>query len=692
MLRIIGPTLKRGLFVGAVVILAGGLLPLPAFADSSSSQTCTPPPATQPGVTRPIGADANTYTYDCTTGLWENGYYSYNPATGVYAPTYPIVYTYDPTTGLYDTTVWVYNAPSKQYVATTQSVSTPPSGAAIVGGPAPVVSTPSGSSISGTGPDSNNNIDTDNGTDSGTISNTGPDSDNSIGGSGSNDLTSNNTNNATVSNLLGQSATTGDASVLANTSGGNATTGDAQDMTNLVNMLQSSSNALGGNTVTFVANIDGNVNGDLLFDPSTLGTVQPASSTATAGNNNLTINNQTNAAINNNVNLDSNSGNATVADNTTAGNATSGSAQAIANVVNLIDSAISSGNSFVGVININGDLNGNIVVPPDLINQLIASNVPTVSISDTGPSSNNTINGGTSGNTTTVNNTNNQGINNTVTSSANSGQASVSGNTSAGNATSGNAASNITAFNLTGSNVIGSNDLLVFVNVLGSWVGMIIGAPAGATAAEFGGGVTSDSSGNNTTTVNNANNEQINNNINATAQSGNATVADNTTGGNATSGNADTAVNLLNVEGTTISLSNWFGILFINVFGTWTGNFGVEPSPGDNISTISGTTTTGAGAATKAVAAEARIFRLVSNGNGGFKPVAGNGSTSNIPTDTASVLAAHFKKTTAPTPQLQTAGHRSFLLPIIGIILFVLFFTVSDRFFARRDAKTEANV
>ncbi len=166
------------------------------------------------------------------------------------------------------------------------------------------------------------------------ISDTGADSDNGIAGNDTNNLTANNQTGIDANNLLTQGATTGNATELSNTQAGNATSGDAQSIANIVNMLQSSSNALSGNTVTFVANINGNVNGNLLIDPSTLGSVQPASD-PTGTTNNLTLNNSTDAAINNNINVGADSGNATVADNTNAGNATSGSATAIANVVNL---------------------------------------------------------------------------------------------------------------------------------------------------------------------------------------------------------------------------------------------------------------------------------------------------------------------------------------------------------------------
>ncbi len=63
---------------------------------------------------------------------------------------------------------------------------------------------------------------------------------------------------------------------------------------------------------------------------------------------------------------------------------------------------------------------------------------------------------------------------------------SVSNNTSAGSATSGNTSTAVTLFNLTGNEIIGNNALLVFVNVPGKWVGVIMNAPSGATAAALG--------------------------------------------------------------------------------------------------------------------------------------------------------------------------------------------------------------
>jgi hypothetical protein len=68
----------------------------------------------------------------------------------------------------------------------------------------------------------------------------------------------------------------------------------------------------------------------------------------------------------------------------------------------------------------------------------------------------------------------------------------VSRNTQADSAKTGDATSNLTLLNLTGHNVIAENAVLVFVNVFGKWVGLIMDAPQGATSAVLGGGVSSN--------------------------------------------------------------------------------------------------------------------------------------------------------------------------------------------------------
>ena len=193
--------------------------------------------------------------------------------------------------------------------------------------------------------------------------------------------------------------------------------------------------------------------------------------------------------------------------------------------------------------------------------------------------------------TTTVNNevdtdidisaTNNTAIANNVNTSATSGNATVSGNTTAGNATTGDASTNVTLLNMTGKDVVAENALLVFVNVLGSWVGLIMDAPAGTTSAALGGNVSSNNSITTDIDAELTTNTNITNNINASAASGDATVARNTNAGDATTGNASTAVNVGNITNSQLNLSSWFGVLFINVFGDWVGSFGVDTEAGE---------------------------------------------------------------------------------------------------------------
>jgi hypothetical protein len=439
-----------------------------------------------------------------------------------------------------------------------------------------------------------------------------------------------------------------------------------------MNMLQSSSSGFspGGNALTFTANINGDVNGDLLLDPALIGTIQPASGLASGD---ITVNsaNNTDQAITNNIDLSAQSGDANVTKNTTAGDATTGSANVIANVVNMLNSAVTSGQSFLGVININGNLNGDILLPPNFIDQLLAANVPTVNISTDLGLTNNT----------------NQSIANNITANATSGNATVDKNTTAGSATTGNSSTNITAFNLTGSNIIGSNDLLVFVNVLGTWYGMIFNAPAGATSANLGGGITANAALD--AQANNNLNQAITNNINLNAKSGDATVSKNTTAGNATSGDAHAAANILNIANSSISLANWFGILFINVFGTWNGSFGINTAAGNPpvspslpLPSIPQQSTSSSGTGGRGGNSERALFRFVvvphatSTPSSTFSPLENNASNSTssgahvLSANTATPKDGPILLQTAKMPQSNSPAHRAnYLLPALGTTL-----------------------
>lgn len=584
------PRLKLAIsriFIGVFALLLMVAYPPHVFADGPT------------GPDQPTGADANTYHYNDDTGMWENDYYIWDPVTQQTTPKTTQTYSYNPDTGMWDTTDWIYDAPSGKYVPNVVSVSQPPA-----------------SAITDTGPGSNNTIN-NNGSGGGSISNTGPNSNNQLNNNGTNNGIFNNFYNASISNTLNSQAHSGNALVVGNTNGGGALSGNAQAVAALINLLQSATNVQ-GDLASFSKDIYGDVQGDIMIDPSQ---VPSSSSIATNGSpTNLTINSQGSGEINNDVTINAGSGNATVSGNTRGGDATTGSATAMADIVNVINSIINSGKSFVGSINIYGNLDGDILMPQDTLNKLLAAATAanangSNSISNTGPTSNNQINNQNPSNTN-INNTNTTGINNDVTLSAASGNATVDHNTLAGDATTGQAGTDLTILNLTGQQIIGDNALLVFVNVMGKWVGMIVNAPEGSTSAALGGGISSISSlpsGN--TTINNTTNNKINNKLNLAAASGDANVSNNTEAGNARSGDARAAASIMNISNTTLALNKWLGILFINVFGSWNGSFGIDTAAGNRPVAFGGTNNNPA--VTEAVKA-VKVFSFVpTTGNSG---------------------------------------------------------------------------
>lgn len=559
------------------------------------------------GITQPTGADAATYTYNDQTGLWENNYFTWNPTTYVYTPKFDQPYTYNATTGLYDAPDWVYNPVTAVFDPATISVATPPAGAIVIGGPAPAAT------ISDTGPDSANTA----ATAGVTIINTGADSSNTANSTGNSSTTLDSANSATVNNQIGTTAATGAVNVSQNTSAGSATSGNAQATATAVNLLQSQT-SLQGDVATFTYDIYGNVQGDLLIDPAQL------SNTNTSVSNdpsNLTINASTDGTINNNVDVAATSGDATVAQNTSAGNATTGTADAVVQIVNVINSIISSGQSFVGTINIYGNFDGDILLPQDTLNKVLAANFPTV---------NATLQ--PDGSITTISNTNTTGINNNIDMTAVSGDATISQNTGAGDATSGNAGTNLVLLNLTGQQIICGDALLVFVNVLGNWVGMIVNAPSGSTAAALGGGSCSASAMPAADTdVNSTTNSTINNNVKLNAQSGDASVTQNTKAGNATTGDATASANIANIANSTLSFSSWFGILFINVFGSWHGSFGVNTAAGGTNDKVSNDAT---GSQSNGQVVQTKVFHFIPKTSGDsstqtFAPTEGSADIQN---------------------------------------------------------------
>ena len=366
----------------------------------------------------------------------------------------------------------------------------------------------------------------------------------------------------TLENNIISNATSGDSTVADNTTGGNATTGDAAAIATMLNVVNSSVTTGNNQKVaSFTQDIMGDVKGDIVLYPMLLKAMLEAEASKDAAS---TIDVKNNFQIDNNIGLTAQSGDAKVTGNTSAGNAATGSAMAVANVVNILNSMIATQQSFIGTINIYGNLEGDILIAPDFIPQMIANNKQDDS-SKTQLSTKDSTN-----------------IVNNISAVAESGTAAVLGNTSAGNATTGNADTGVVIFNLTGHEIIAKNSLLVFVNVLGKWVGVIVDAPAGATSALIGNGVTKNEAYAPDLKVNSESNHGITNTISVDAKSGDAVVSGNTMAGGATTGSAVALANIANISGSQFGVSDWFGVLFINVFQNWFGDFGNDTPYGND--------------------------------------------------------------------------------------------------------------
>lgn len=465
----------------------------------------------------------------------------------------PESYTYDKATGRWNSDKWVYNAPTNTYIPAPP----PPAPAPAPTPTTPAPTTPAPNPVTTETPKA---AETQSGTQSTPTTDGGAKVESSQNMNDSTKID----NNSNIGNKLDSNAKSGDSAVTKNTKGGNATTGNASAETTVVNTVHSTVQGDTAGIAHFTADINGDVTGDIMLYPAINGAT--ASSTTTV-NSETGIKNTSN--LKNDINLSATSGNALVNQNTEAGDATSGNANTVANVVNLINTIIAANKSFVGTINIYGNLDGDILISPEFIPQLLGSNASNAIDTSLSSSLNN-----------------NQQIINNIKLGAETGAANVSGNTSAGSAQTGDAATNLTVLNLTGREVNASNSLLVFVNVLGTWVGMIVDAP-GATAAALGSGVID-----NKTTINGelavGNNETITNNITLASQSGNADVTENTQAGNAKTGNATASANIANISTSKFNLSDWFGVLFINVYGKWIGSFGVDTEAGNRVMALSG--------------------------------------------------------------------------------------------------------
>lgn len=454
---------------------------------------------------------------------------------------------------------------------------------------------------SGSGDGSLNIINSENGADS---SNTGS-------ATITQDNTTDQSNSATVLNNLDLESDTGGNEADRNVGNTEIETGDANVTGTIVNNVNT--NIAGVAISEF--NIEDVHTGDLVLDFASnciAGCGIFDTSLANIGNgadsdNDLSLDSTTNNTTNqinditalNNMTLDADSGHNSASRNTGGDSTiTAGDANVSANALTFANNNL-AGNVLYGVVNIFGDLIGDIILDEATLASLgVCVSCP----SDV--TAKNVGNGSNSDNNIAIDTTNNDNtfqfndatIENNLIMEAETGNNDVSKNTGGDNSIkTGNADVDAQVLNIANSNIIGGIWWLVIVNEAGQWVGRIMGAPdgtnfAGSSGTEFSvdgsGEITATNSGNGSgsdnnidvaqttnNTTNQINTANIVNNLNLSANTG-GNEASRNTGGNSSiiTGDAKIVANLVNFVNNNIS-GGKLVVTVVNVFGSWLGDF-----------------------------------------------------------------------------------------------------------------------
>ncbi|OGH23475.1 MAG: hypothetical protein A2629_00310 [Candidatus Levybacteria bacterium RIFCSPHIGHO2_01_FULL_41_15] len=329
-----------------------------------------------------------------------------------------------------------------------------------------------------------------------------------------------------------------------------------------------------------------------------------------------TTNQANNGTVNNDLYLTADSG-----DNAASGNTggdsyvTTGDASVTGNVLTLLNNNL-AGNVILGVVNIFGDLIGDIILSESALSAFACATCggdTTLINSGNGSNSDNNVSSDQIV-IDTINQVNVADIDNNLILTANTGGNSASGNTGGDSyITTGNADVTAQVLNIVNNNIVGGNWWLVIINRAGQWIGQIVGAPQGAMfagsqgtefAVDENGEITAINSNNGSESTNDAkvyqstkehidqtNNADVNNNIYLSANTGKNSANDNTGGDSyITTGDAKVIVNLVNFVNNNI-VGGRLLVTFVNVFGSWMGDFvtpGAQKDNDDNIAGVGG--------------------------------------------------------------------------------------------------------
>lgn len=428
---------------------------------------------------------------------------------------------------------------------------------------------------------------------------TGADSSNNSDVDINSDVIINNNNSADLNTGVIAIADSGHNTANKNTGNGEVVTGDANVGLTVVNTANT--NISGVSASEF--DIYDDHNGDIVINfedaesESATGSAQASNQQTGANSSNnsevddntsLTIVNQNDAKVANELVLNATSGHNQANKNTGNGEVKTGDANVAVNVVNLVNNNIQAGaEMMIATVNIFGNLVGDIILAP------IAGCTDNCSDSNevaanqqTGANSENDASVGMQ-RLTELNQHNQADINNNLVINANTGGNSTEKNTGSTDVQTGEVNVQAEQVNIANTNMIGNGDdtwWIVIVNEAGQWVGKIFGMENGEHVAQGSvelGAVNqntgadsnnqSDINQSQETYVTQENTAEVDNNIVINADTGHNQVDKNTGNASVQTGDVNVMSNVVNYVNNNIAGGKVM-VAFVNVFGSWVGD------------------------------------------------------------------------------------------------------------------------
>lgn len=432
----------------------------------------------------------------------------------------------------------------------------------------------------------------------------GSDSDNSASVTIVDDSSTNQTNSAVVLNDVGQSAATGDNSASENMGSATVETGDANVTvivitavnTNVDGIMVSEFNVIDDHVGDIILDfgsscVSGCGMGDVALENSGNGADSKNSIDVLLNDTDATF--QSNdATVENNLVLNSDSGDNETNKNMAGAEIDTGDANVSANVLTFVNNNI-VGEVIYAVVNIFGDLIGDIIFPDST---LLAGGGTSLTNSGNAADSQNTI-ALAEIDASAIFQFNTADIENNVIASATTGDNTADKNMGGDTSIStGDAFVTAQVLNIANLNLVAGDYWLVIVNEAGKWIGKILGAPEGSNMAtssllefeiEDNGDISlanKDNGPDSTNTIvldsessneiNQVNNAKIVNNLDLSANTG-GNIANKNMNGDVSieTGDANIIANIVNFVNNNIVGGGRLFVNVINVFGSWLGDF-----------------------------------------------------------------------------------------------------------------------